>query len=58
MFIQAVTVSWRGSQKERDYLENLGLNGRIILKWIRIHSARRAWNGSIRLRIGTGGGFL
>jgi len=42
MFIRAVTVSWRGSQKERNYLENLDVNGRIILKWIRIQSARRA----------------
>ena len=58
MLIRAVTVSWRGSQKERDYFENLGVYGRIILKWSRRQSDRRAWNGLIRLRIGTGGGFL
>jgi hypothetical protein len=25
---------WWGNLKKRDHLENLGVNGRIILKWI------------------------
>jgi hypothetical protein len=28
------TVSWRGSVKERLNLEDLGADGKIILKWI------------------------
>jgi len=25
---------WWGNLKERDYLEDLGLDGRVILRWI------------------------
>ena len=28
------TDFWLGNLKERDHLENLGTDGRIILKWI------------------------
>jgi len=28
------TEFWWGNLKDRDYLEDLGLNGRIILRWI------------------------
>ena len=50
---------WWGNLRERDYLEDSGVDGRIILRWI-----FRKWDvgarstGSIRLRIGTGGGHL
>ena len=47
-----------GNLRERDYLEDPGLDGRIILRWI-----FRKWEGVVGtgwgwLRIGTGGGRL
>jgi hypothetical protein len=33
--------------EERDHLEDLGVGGRIILKWISNRSVGRAWSGLI-----------
>jgi hypothetical protein len=52
------TRFWWGSLRDKDYLGDPGVNGRIILKWI-----FRKWDvgvGTARswLRIGTDGGHL
>ena len=48
---------WWGNLKERDHFEDLGLNGRIILKWT-FHKYYGVWTGFMWLRRGTGGGML
>ena len=42
----------------KNLLENLGVDGRTVVKWVLNSLVRRAWTGSIWLRIGTGGGLL
>jgi len=43
---------------ERDHLGDPGIDGRIILRLICRNWDVEVWNGSIWLRIGTGGGHL
>jgi hypothetical protein len=45
------------SLKERDLLDDLGIDGKI-LKWIIKKSGGRVWTGYIWVRIGAGGGLL
>ena len=52
------TGFWWGNLRERDHLEDLGVDGRIILRWI-----FRKWEGVVGtgwswLRIGTGDGHF
>jgi hypothetical protein len=44
--------------KGRDHLENIGIDGRIILKWILRKEDETAWTEFIWCRAGTSGEFL
>jgi hypothetical protein len=52
------TGFWWEELRERDYLEDLSVDVRIILKWISKKFDGLAWTGLIWFRIGTNGGLL
>jgi len=47
-----------GNLRERDHLEDAGIDGRMILRWILRKCDVEIWTGSSWLRIGTGDGLL
>jgi len=51
-------VFWLGKFGKRYHLEDPGVDGKIILRWIFRKWDVGAWTGLIWLRIGTGGGLL
>jgi hypothetical protein len=52
-------VVWWGNLRETDHLENLGVDRRIILKFMfKKYGRRRTWSGVIWLRIETNSGLL
>ena len=48
---EVYTWFWWGNLKERDHLENPGIEGRIILRWILRKWVVGSWIGSNWLRI-------
>jgi len=48
---------WWGDLKEREHLQDPGIDGRIILTWI-FKKWNGTWTGLILLQIGTGDGLL
>jgi hypothetical protein len=48
-----LTGFWWGNLCERDHLEDLDIDGKIILKWKVKNSDGRSWTGFIWLRIET-----
>jgi len=52
------TGFWWGNLRERGHLEDPGIDGRIIVKWVFGKWDVGAWTGLIWLRIGTAGVHL
>jgi hypothetical protein len=55
---EVYTGFWCRNLREREHWGDLGVDGRIILRWIFRKWDVRIWTGSTRLRIGTGDGHL
>jgi hypothetical protein len=52
------TEFWFTNLLERDHLEEIGVDGRRMFKWILKKWSGRLWVGLICLRIGMSGGLL
>jgi hypothetical protein len=50
------TGFWWGNLKKTDHIENSGVDGKIIFRWI--FTEWGAWIGSVWLMIGKGGRYL
>jgi len=55
--LEVHTGFWWGNMRQGDHLEDLCVDGRVILKWI-CNKGRRSWTGLIWLKIWTGDGLL
>jgi hypothetical protein len=56
--VEVYTGFWWGNLRERDNLEDPGVDGRVILRLVFRKWDVRTWTGSLWLGIGTGGGLL
>jgi len=52
------TEFWRGNLRERNHLEDPGVDGRLTLRWIFRNLDVVVRTASSWLRIGTGGGYF
>jgi hypothetical protein len=52
------TGFWWGDPREKDRMQDLGVDGRVILKRIFKRWNEEAWTGLLRLRIGKVCGLL
>jgi hypothetical protein len=55
---EVFTGFWLGGPKERDHWEDLGVGGRIILRWTLGRQGSMGRTGFSWLRIGPSGGLL
>ena len=55
---EVYTGVWQGKLRDRDHLEDLCVDGRIILRRIFRKWDVGVWTGLTWLRIGPGGGYL
>jgi len=51
------TIFWLENQKGRDHLEDLDVNGKIMLEWILGKWGVKMWTGFIWLRIRNSAGL-
>jgi hypothetical protein len=52
------TRFWWGEVKEEFPLKDVGMSGRVVLKWIMEKLGARAWTRVSRFGVGTSGGLL
>jgi len=53
--VEVFTGFWWENLRKSDHLENPGVDGRIVFRWIFRNWDARAWTGSMSFRIKTGG---